>query len=90
MRQPLGLQGHSDVADDAADADGNPNAQQDRGLMPHLALRQVVGSGQQVHHPAEQHRIEKLQARDHEVGESQETRDPDVSAKKAEHAAISF
>ncbi len=37
MRQPLGLQGDRDVADDAADADGDPDSQQDRGLVPHLA-----------------------------------------------------
>ena len=58
--------------------------------MPHLALRQVIGSGQQVHHPAEQHRIEKLQTRNHQIGESQKPRDPNVAPQKAEHAAISF
>ena len=50
--------------------------------------RQFVGPSQQVHHPAKQHRIEKLQARDHQIGECQKTRNPDIAAKKAENATI--
>jgi len=88
MCQTLGLQCDTDVTDDAADADGDPDAQQHCGLMPHLGVWNFVGLRQQVHDPAEQDRIEKLQARDHEIGESQEPGDPDISAKKAEHAAI--
>ena len=43
VRQSLGLQRDDDVADDAADADGDPDAEQHGGLMPQLAVRHFVG-----------------------------------------------
>ena len=90
VREAFGLQGDRDVADDAADADRDPDAQQHRRLMPHGVPRKLVAARQQDDDPAEQHRIEKLQAGHHEVGEGQEPGNADVAAQQAEHPAIHF
>jgi hypothetical protein len=53
-------------------------------------MRHLVGAGKQVHHPAEQDRIEKLQTGNHQVGEREKPRNADVPAKEAENTAIDF
>ena len=84
------LQRHHNVADDTTNADSDPDTKQDDCFMPKLRVRQAVRPRQQVDNPPEQHGIEELQARDHQVSEGEEARYPDVTAEKAEHPAISF
>jgi hypothetical protein len=88
VRQSLGLQGYGDVTDDSADPDGDPDAEENRGLVPHCIRRHVVRPSEQVHDSAKKDRIEKLKARDYQIGQCQKARDPDVTAKKTENPTI--
>jgi hypothetical protein len=82
VRQSLGLQGHGDITEDSADADSDPDAEENRGLVPHRIRRHVGRPSEQVYDSAKKDRIEKLKARDYQISQCQKTRDPDVTAKK--------
>ena len=82
VRQPFGSQGHGDVDDDPADADSDPDAEENHGLVPQRIGRHVVRPSEQVHDAAKKDRIEKLKARDDQISQCQKTRDPYVAAKE--------
>src|SRR6202051_4085341 len=82
VRQSLGFQGYGDIANDSADADSDPDAEENHGLVPHRTGRHVVRPSEQVHDAPKKDRIEKLKARNYQISQCQKTRDPDVAAKK--------
>ena len=67
--QAFGLQGGDDVGDDAGDADHGPDAEQRAASAPQGGGRELVGAGEHLDDPAEQHRVEELQPGDGEVGD---------------------
>ena len=78
------------LLDDAANADRGPERQQPAACVHSASGCELVGPRQQVDHPAEQHRIEELQSRNHQVGDGQQRRDPQIAPKKAEHTSVNL
>ena len=90
VREPLGLQGHDDVAENAGDADGPRLPSSQVALTPKLSGRQAIGgaTGKFTTRPNE-NRIEKLQAGYEQVSCSrQQARHPDVATKQSDHPSI--
>ena len=88
VRHSVGIERDDDVGDDAADADGDPDAEQREHVVPHVFPGTARRAGQRVYDAAEQDRLEELQAGDGDVGQRQRDREAEFGTAKTEDAAV--
>ena len=90
VRHALGMQRRRDGGQNRPGADGEPDAEQLRRLRPEGVRRHGVRPGEQADHAAEQHRVEELQRRDHDVGERQHEHQAAVPRQDGQGTAINL
>jgi hypothetical protein len=88
MRQPIGLQRHDDVGDNAAQSDKGPNDEELAGVGPQLGRRFVLGVRQQVDDLAKQHRLVELEPGDRDVGEGQPDGKPPLIVQQTDNPTV--
>jgi hypothetical protein len=83
VRHAVAEQGGGHIGHDPRQPDRRPDAEQHEGLAPHHLRRQEVRLGEQVHHLAEQHRLQELEPGEGDGGGGEAHRHPAIGLQQA-------